>query len=120
VDAPHRRGDGLQVRVAGGKPQVQPPAVPDQPGGDVEDGQPQPLAAGAAQRPGQRESAQPEGHVGRRGAGAPACQYSQLPKNGCTGTWIIPKSFFSAQMVPSPDTAAQPVVRLDGRDRMIT
>jgi hypothetical protein len=63
VDAPQRRGDGLQVRVAGGKPPVQPPAVPDQPGGDVEDGrpQPQPLAAGAAQRPGQRESAQPEG-----------------------------------------------------------
>jgi len=61
VDAPQRRGDGLQVRVAGGKPQVQPPAVPDQPGGDVADGQPQPLAAGAAQRPGQREGAQPEG-----------------------------------------------------------
>src|SRR5664280_2409177 len=46
---------------------------------------------------------------------APACRYSQLPKNGCTGAWIIPKSFFSARMVSSPDAAAQPVVRLDRR-----
>jgi hypothetical protein len=47
------------------------------------------------------------------GASAPAGQYNQLPKNGCTGAWIIPKTFFSARMVSSPDAAAQPVVRLD-------
>jgi hypothetical protein len=57
VDAPQGRGDSLEVRVAGGEAQVQPPAVADQPGGDVAEGQPQPLAAGAAQRQEQRVTA---------------------------------------------------------------
>ena len=34
-------------------------------------------------------------------ASATACQYSQLPKNDCTGAWIMPKSFFNARMVSS-------------------
>jgi hypothetical protein len=88
----------VQVGVGGAEPEVEPATVADQAGSDVEEPESEPFAPGPPVVGGQGQGAQPQSDVV---ASATACQYSQLPKNGCTGAWFIPKSFFSARMVSS-------------------
>src|SRR5664280_1809431 len=109
--APHPNSSPPNSGGAGSRrqAQVQPAAVSDQPGGDVEDGQPQPLAAGAT--PEAAPGCPARGRCwapARRPASTTSCRRTAAPARGSS------RSHSSAPgWCPRRDAAAQPVVRLD-------